>query len=110
MHATNGGDNGLPVNNETSIIYGIGSAGITPFESILFEKSAGDKAQIHVEAGQQADYFGHLLCNLSSYLPGEPPYDLTVMIQSVEPAKGHEVVKSMAQAIGCGSGCDCGCG
>ena len=100
----------FPINCEISIIYGIGTAGITPFERILFDKKAGDEITTHLESEQVTEFFGHLLCITKQYLPDAKSYDLAISIQSVETAQGHEVVKSMAQTAGCGTGCECGCG
>lgn len=95
---------------DVDLIYGIGSAGVTPFEKMLFEKSVGDTFTITVTTDSGNALFGHHLCTLTQAVHLSPPFQLDVTVSAIENAQSHEVVKAMAQATGCGGGCDCGCG
>jgi hypothetical protein len=101
-------------NGRTSIlfdfIYGLGSAGITPFEKALFGKSPQDAIELHVGSDQAALVFGHLTCDFLQRTCTTPPFDLHAVIKSVETPDNREVIKAMAKSTGCGDGCDCGCG
>ena len=99
-----------PVEARLDIIYGIGAAGVTPFERMLFEKSVGQTVAITVTPESGNALLGHHLCALTQAVPLSPPFQLDVSISAIERAQGREVVKAMAQATGCGGGCDCGCG
>lgn len=98
-----------PVSAEATVIYGIGSDGITPFEQLLFEKTTGDEISIEINVGHNHDFFGHLQCTLFNNRPLTPPCILQLTIKTVSPADPQEVIKMMAQSAACGSGCDCGC-
>ena len=99
------------IETDVSFICGIGTAGLMPFERMLFEKSEGETFTIPIEIGMGDALFGHLLCTLNQAIGMTPPYDLHIAIASVTVAEGREVVKAMAQmAGGCSGGCDCGCG
>lgn len=92
------------------LIYGIGAAGVTPFEKMLHAKSVGDQFSLPIEPGVDSVIFGHLHCALAHAIPIPPPYTLHIKVASVAPAPAQEVVRAMAQATGCGGGCGCGCG
>ncbi len=94
---------------ESTIIYGIGSEGITPFEQSLHEKKTGDKFSINVDIGKDHELFGHLKCVLFSTTSLSLPCKIDFTIQAVSKAESREIIKMMAQNGSCGSGCDCGC-
>ncbi|KJS29313.1 MAG: hypothetical protein VR64_21000 [Desulfatitalea sp. BRH_c12] len=95
---------------QVALIFGVGSAGITPFERLLLDKKAGDRFALPVEAGAESVFFGHLLCTFTQALGMVPPYTIHVSVQSVEEAPAQEVVRAMAQSSnGCGGTCGCGC-
>ena len=97
------------VMSETTLIYGVGSAGIPAFEKMLFEKQAGDQFAVSVESGTQRAIFGHLQGTLRQAVRIMPPYTLHVTVRSVATASNQEVVKAMAEFSKCSGGCDCGC-
>ena len=95
---------------QVALIFGVGSAGITPFEQILFDKKAGNRFALPVEAGAESVLFGHLLCTFTQALRMVPPYKMHVTVLSVEDTPAQEVVRAMAQSSdGCGGTCGCGC-
>ncbi len=98
------------IETNAAFIYGIGSAGVTPFEKMLHAKSVGDQFSLPIEPGVETLIFGHLQCVLAHAISMAPPYTLHVTVTSVAPAPAQEVVRAMAQATGCGGGCGCGCG
>jgi hypothetical protein len=96
---------------QVALIFGVGSAGITPFERMLFDKKAGERFALPVEAGAEGVLFGHLLCTFTQALRMVPPYTMHVTVLSVEEAPAQEVVRAMAQlSEGCDGTCGCGCG
>jgi hypothetical protein len=98
------------VETHATLIYGIGTAGVTPFEKMLHAKSTGDQFSLPIEPGVDTIIFGHLQCAVAHAIRMAPPYTLHVTVASVAPAAPQEVVRAMAQTTGCGGGCDCGCG
>jgi hypothetical protein len=96
--------------SEAEFIYGIGSDGVSAFEKVLFGRKPGDQFALPVECGAECSCFGHLNLTVLHAVGMKPPYVLHVTILSVEPASDQEVIRAMAQAGGCGGGCDCGCG
>lgn len=102
-----------PVADRSSIpfvfIYGIGSAGITPFEKALYGKLAGDRVRLDLTAGALCDYMGHLKLPLSKPSGILAPVSLEVTVVDVVRAQDQEVVKAMAAGGSC-SDCGCGCG
>jgi len=95
---------------QMDLIYGIGSAGISPFEKMLHAKSVGDEFSLPLEPGVDNVIFGHLRHTLVHAIQMAPPYTLHITVASVVPALAQEIVRAMAQTTGCGGGCGCGCG
>ncbi|MCP4744979.1 MAG: hypothetical protein GY874_02405 [Desulfobacteraceae bacterium] len=91
-------------------IYGIGSAGITPFEKMLFAKPVGYNKCLTIKSDQIHSFFGHLGCAVAEAVKVRLPWRLDVTVAGIEKAQSREVVKAMAQLSNCGRGCDCGCG
>lgn len=98
------------IETQAALIYGIGTAGVTPFEKMLHAKSTGDQFSLPIEPGVDTVIFGHLQRTVAHAIRMAPPYTLHVTVASVAPAAPQEVVRAMAQSTGCGGGCDCGCG
>jgi hypothetical protein len=101
-----------PVCAEAAFIYGIGPAGLLPFECLLAGKREGDTISFQVTKAGAPDFFGHLaeLFPASFDPRGEAFFRTRVLrVESPEP---REVVKAIAEltARGHGGGCDCGCG
>ena len=101
-----------PPTLELGFIFGIGTAGLTPFECLLNHRLAGDEIEVRVPGPEAAVFFGHL-----APLVGSPGVDgdevhFSVRILAVEAPAPREVIKAMAEMAshGHGTGCDCGCG
>lgn len=95
-------------------IYGIGSDGLSPFESALSGKKKGDILSLAVTSTGAHGYFGHCLGNFQqllglSIMPSM--IYLTVKVDDIADADNREVVRSLAKSLshGCGGSCDCGC-
>jgi hypothetical protein len=90
-------------------IYGVGPAGITPFEKALFAKGIGDRIQFDMASTGYCETVGHLGLPLREQTGITSPLSLQVTITDVVKAQDHEVVKAMAAGGSC-SDCGCGCG
>lgn len=89
-----------------TFVYGLGTAGLTPFEYALAGKTTGDVVAISVRADEAVLTFGHLRPLVK--IPSAADVQLMVRVEKVEPAGGREIISAMAAAAECG--CDCGCG
>ena len=90
-------------------IYGVGSAGITPFEKQLFGKTAGDHIHYEIPPTEFAQTMGHLALPLFEQTGITSSQRLAVVVTHVVRAEDREVVKVMASSGSC-SDCGCGCG
>lgn len=98
--------------SEVAFIYGIGSAGLLPFECLLAGKREGDTISFQVAKAGVEDFFGHLAeLFLARFDPRGEAFFRTRVIR-VETPEPREVIKAIAAmtARGHGGGCDCGCG
>ncbi|MCP3952144.1 MAG: hypothetical protein GY697_08005 [Desulfobacterales bacterium] len=91
-------------------IFGVASCGITPFEKLLYQKSAGDEVTTTVNLQNADEFFGPLTAGILSWQPDRGELFLKVGIHSVSKPQDSEVVKALASGGGCGGDCDCGCG
>ncbi|MFZ0240134.1 MAG: hypothetical protein WAL90_00710 [Desulfobacterales bacterium] len=91
-----------------TFIYGLGTAGLTPFEYSLAGKTTGDVVAISVRANEAALTFGHLHPLVK--IPTAAEVHLKVRVEKIEPAGGREIISAMAAAAECGCDCGCGCG
>ncbi len=93
---------------KSDFIFGLGTAGLTPFEYELSEKSEGDELNLQIRTEDMPQIFEHLRIALPPLASGAS-YHLKIRIDSISKASASEVVKAMAELAGCG-GHDCGCG
>jgi hypothetical protein len=92
-------------------IFGLGPAGMTPFEYELADRAAGDSVSFHVNRKNFHSFFEHINPSVIDLFDGRNDVYLQVCIDAVTPAENKEVVKAMAEmAAHGGVGCDCGCG
>jgi len=101
--------NALPA-LELAFIFGIGTAGLTPFECLLNRHLAGDEIEFRAPGPAAAVFFGHL-APLVGPLDGDETF-FSVRIVAVETPAPREVIKAMAEMASHdhGTGCGCGCG
>lgn len=90
-----------------SFIYGIGPAGLTPFESLLAGLSAGDTVRVKVEAGTQGEAFGHLRSFMPEIKEGIRAVHYMCRVEELAPARPREVIRALAETASCGDQC-CG--
>lgn len=90
-------------------IYGVGPAGITPFEKALFGKGFGDRIEFDIAPSDYCETVGHLQLPLRDQAGIRAPVSLRVTITGVVRAQDREVIKAMAAGGSC-SDCGCGCG
>jgi len=95
-----------------SFIFGIGSGGLTPFESLLDQHTATEKIAFRLAGSEAGLFFGHLAPPLGSLFDGRQEIFFDVRIVGIETPEPREVIRAMADfaAHGHGAGCDCGCG
>ncbi|MFO7714399.1 hypothetical protein [Desulfosarcina sp.] len=92
-----------------TFIYGVGPAGITPFEKALFGRGVGESVTFDIAPGDYCTTVGHLELPLREQTGIAAPDSLRVTITAVVRAKDREVVRAMAAGGSC-SDCGCGCG
>ncbi len=91
-----------------TFVYGLGTAGLTPLEYALADKSTGDEVLVSIRPGEMARTFGHLQPPFETKLDDTAEVHLRVCVDKIKPAEGREIISAMAAAAECG--CDCGCG
>lgn len=103
--------NALP-RPELTFIFGIGTAGLTPFECLLNHRRPGDEIEFRVPGSGTGLFFGHLAASVGSVGAGDDEASFRVRIVAVETPAPREVIKAMADMAsrGHGAGCGCGCG
>jgi len=94
---------------KSDFIFGLGTAGLTPFEYELSDKSEGDELKLQIRAEDIPQIFEHLRIALPPLADSGASYHLKIRIDSISKVSASEVVKAMAALAGCG-GHDCGCG
>ncbi len=90
-----------------SFVFGIGSAGLTPFEYELAGKKCGEEISICVPGEKITEYFGHIMPPVPNDGHGKTVCGLNMKIEKIEKASAAELVRAMSDMIG---GCGCGCG
>lgn len=90
-------------------IYGVGPAGITPFEKAFYGRRTGERIQLDIPADESCAALGHLELPLREQTGIMAPASLEVMVNRVVRAEDREVVKALAAGGSCGD-CGCGCG
>ena len=100
------------VSSEVALIYGIGSAGVLPFERLLADKQEGDAILFQLAKVEAGDFFGHLTASFIDLFDQHNEACFRARILRIETPEPREVVKAIAEmtAHGHGGGCDCGCG
>ena len=98
------------VKTQFEFVYGIGAEGLSAFEKELHGLFIGDRVTIRTTADEMQSYFEHLRCPLLEAVKLQPPFDLTIEVQSATPATNRELVHALANRDVGGCDCDCGCG
>ena len=88
-------------------VFGIGTHGLSPFESELEGRRRGEEMVIPVQAGETADFFCHHLIPRLEIPESVGAFYLKAFIAEINGADPREIIRAMAEASACGSGC-CG--
>ena len=94
---------------KVAFIYGIGSAGLTPFEYALAHQAHEGYLKMQVRRSEINTIFAHLSHSIRRHpiFATKETVDLAFQIEHIELASSSEVVRAIAEAAGCGDGC-CG--
>lgn len=90
-------------------IYGVGPAGVTPFEKALFGKRVGDRVRIDTSLEGFSESVGHLESPLRQQAGIAPAAFLQATVTAIARARDRDVIKAMAAGGSCDA-CGCGCG
>jgi hypothetical protein len=98
--------------SEVAFIYGIGSAGVSPFECLMAGKPEGDTIFFRVAKAEAENFFNHLTTPFLPFFGERNETFFRMRITAIETPEPREVIKAIAEttARGHGGGCDCGCG
>jgi hypothetical protein len=109
VKAGTGSQNTDPIEDGTRMefVFGIGPAGLTPFEYALADSVVGDTITLQVGSGEHDDIFGHIPIMLPQFPTEEAAMYLRVRVERVEPAAQREIIRAMAEASTCNDDC-CG--
>jgi hypothetical protein len=88
-------------------IYGIGAAGLSPFEVSLSGKESGCTFSFKLRTVGFADYFKHLLQSFHAIPKDMEEIYFSMNILDVSESGPKEVIKAMAEMAACGDHC-CG--
>ena len=88
-------------------IFGLGTEGLTPFEYELTERAAGETFVLSVSKEHIPILFGHLACLLPVLPEESEPFYMKIGLLKMSFVDQREVIRSMAETIGCGDHC-CG--
>ena len=99
-----------PTALEYAFIFGIGPAGMCPFEYELIHKNQDDIILLRLKQEENHHFFGHLNPPILDLLEENASYFLKVTIVKVDTADSKEVVKALADSTLHSGGCGCGCG
>jgi len=96
-----------PQSSEFEFIFGLGTAGLTPFEFELADKTVGDEVHLHINQEEMPQVFQHLILppiNIPEHLDS---FYLKFRVIKVIPADQREVIKALAEIANCDDHC-CG--
>ena len=93
-----------------TFIYGLGPAGLTPFEYALAGKAKGDRVCLHIKSEEIDRIFLHIHLPFIHEFRNQKDCFMMADITAIEGATSREVVQAMAAMAECESHCDCGCG
>ncbi len=99
-----------PTPRSIEFVFGVGAAGLTPFEYALVGKSEGEEATIRLNPDEICSLPGDVLPPFFQMPPGANRLYVKATVDRVLPADNREVIQAMAGSTGCGCGCDGSCG
>jgi hypothetical protein len=99
-----------PTALEYEFIFGIGPAGMCPFEYQLVNKNEGDIVLLHIKEEEIHPFKGHLKLPFLDLLDENNSIYVKAKIVKIEQPDSKEVVKALAESTSHAGDCDCGCG
>ena len=100
----------LPKAMEFEFIFGIGPAGMCPFEYRLINKNEGDMILLNLNKEEIHPFLGHLRLPVLGLLEENSSIYLKAKIAKIEQPDSAEVVKALAELTSHPGDCGCGCG
>ena len=88
-------------------IYGLGTAGLTPFEFQLADRTVGDEVHLHIGHEEMPQFFQHLILPPIDIPDDLNSFYLRFRVIKVIPADQREVIKALAEIANCDDHC-CG--
>jgi hypothetical protein len=96
--------------SEFEFIFGIGPAGISPFEYELVNKTEGQQVLVEVKKENFINFFEHLHPPIFHLINDRESLFLKVKIKKIAPVDHREAINALSEVTAHGHGCDCGCG
>ena len=100
----------IPKALEFEFIFGIGPAGMCPFEYQLVNKNEGEMVLLHLKKEEIQPFLGHLQLPVLDLLEENSSFYLNAKIAKIQQPDSKEVIKALAELASHAGGCDCGCG
>ncbi len=91
-------------------IFGTGSAGITPFEYKIINRSVADEVVICLQQREVLSEFEHIASFINENIETRNSFYLKVRIGSIAVAENGEIIRALAENVMHGDTCSCGCG
>jgi len=85
-------------------IFGLGTAGLTPFECELADKAEGDEIFLNLKQAHLRNTFEHICFPLHQLSGQTDNFSLKARVLKVIPAENREVIKALAQMAACDHG------
>ena len=95
---------------EYEFIFGIGPAGMCPFEYELVHKAVGEDLAIQVKREASGALFEHLHPPVMNLFEEYDTVYLKIKIIKIEQPENVEIIKALSELAAHHHGCDCGCG
>ena len=95
---------------QVEFIYGLGAAGLSPFEYALADKASGDEVLLEVHCKDLCTTFHLLHLPFITRVGERSSFFLKTRITAVAAAGQREIIRAMAAQSACGDDCGCGCG
>ena len=91
-------------------IFGIGPAGMCPFEYRLVEKAENEIVLLNLKKEEIDDFTGHLHLSVLDPFKEHASLFIKIAIIRIEQPDAKEMVKALAGLTSHSEGCGCGCG
>ncbi len=91
------------------MIFGLGTAGLTPFEFLLSKRAEGDCFSIPLTPNELCQTFQHIPLPQFEFPESVESIFFHFQVIKVEDSTSREVIKAMAELSSCGGSCEC-CG